>query len=349
MNFDRAVVLSLLAGGLVAQVPSHVSPTYATVTLGKSHNTFPFAERPNLCQQIHDAATISGPAPATFQKLRLRMAYEHLNENGATVDTEFYLGECPTTAALASETFALNIVPGTETNVFTRKPVVLPKVATYDWAIAPFPFDAPWVWQGRHVEWRTIVHGNSNGNLPIAYGMDAWTEATAAQLLYDSGCKGPGALWDAALLPVLLSPGSNEVFRIDSKVAALQPAVLNFGTSRNQWGNLMLPFDLGPLGAPTCYIRAEGLASLNSATDATGVAPFAIQVPNQLELQGGTFYMQGLVLNAGANPLGLYTTQGVQSTIGIRPIGLARIWTTTMPPPPQGTKQNGAGLAVAFN
>jgi hypothetical protein len=122
--------------------------------------------------------------------------------------------------------------------------------------------------------------------------------------------------------PVLMhdgipAPGNTFTLRL----AHAQPnalAVLFTGVSRTQWGNLVLPADLGPLGAPTCFVRASGEIALPLAADSGGRAALPLQLPNNQGLLGAQLYQQVLATDA-INALGLVATNSGVVFIGLAP------------------------------
>jgi hypothetical protein len=81
-------------------------------------------------------------------------------------------------------------------------------------------------------------------------------------------------------------------------------------------GALSLPFDLGVLGAPGCQVHVDLLALAAASTDAAGVGRMPVALPTQAGLVGITFFTQWLVLEPGANPLGLVTSAGAACRVG---------------------------------
>ena len=87
------------------------------------------------------------------------------------------------------------------------------------------------------------------------------------------------------------------------------PTVLTFGLSTTVHLGLPLPFDLGQLGAPGCWVINDILATLtNTTSPITGSVVNHFLVPNSLALRGAVFYSQYFFLSPGANLLGLFAT-----------------------------------------
>lgn len=77
--------------------------------------------------------------------------------------------------------------------------------------------------------------------------------------------------------------------------------------------------DLTPFGATGCWARVNpGFISLYLPVSLTGTwhpAPF-LAVPYETALLGAAFYAQAFLLDAGANPLGLITSNGLKGVVG---------------------------------
>ncbi|MBP8300589.1 MAG: PPC domain-containing protein [Planctomycetes bacterium] len=81
------------------------------------------------------------------------------------------------------------------------------------------------------------------------------------------------------------------------------------GFSRTLTSNsLSLPFDLTPLGAPGCMVEVDPLITQLLLTNAQGTATTTFAIPFVPALSGIVFAQQALVLDLGANSLGVTTT-----------------------------------------
>jgi hypothetical protein len=77
---------------------------------------------------------------------------------------------------------------------------------------------------------------------------------------------------------------------------------------------------LGTAGAPGCLLYTEWLLVTAAVTDRKprfpyGEAQARHSLPLDANLLGATLFSQWLFLDAGANPLGVTTTNGVRSTL----------------------------------
>jgi hypothetical protein len=90
---------------------------------------------------------------------------------------------------------------------------------------------------------------------------------------------------------------------------------LFLGTSRTQYGSLLLPYDLTPLGFPGCSLRVSGDVALPFVTGTTGndMGFAAFDFPFPLVAFGGFLYAQWLVLGTNLEAPG-----GVSDAVGFR-------------------------------
>ena len=75
------------------------------------------------------------------------------------------------------------------------------------------------------------------------------------------------------------------------------------------WAGLTLPIDLGPFGAPSCFLSTDIALVIPGAADATGTMNVSINVPTRPALQGAWLYYQGVALDAQENALGMVLSQ----------------------------------------
>jgi hypothetical protein len=252
-----------LAGALAAQVPTHVVPVPATVTLGNTNSAIPFATSPTHYQQVINLGALANPTPAAFKSLRLRMANGQTSKPGQTIDVELFLAECPHAAAAASTVFANNVTATTEVNVFQRRQVLLPTVPDNSWAVAPFPFDTPFVFTGAsNLSLRAIVWGNSNNNTAFSYPLDVFSGTGASSLQVGLGCKatnGNGAGTHTLAVGGLVPGGTANYVGSSFVVQGGNAAMLLIGANDKSFGGVPLPFDLTASGAPGCFLYNDWL------------------------------------------------------------------------------------------
>lgn len=345
------LVLPGLVLGSMLSAQATVSPAAAATGLGNTNNNIPFSWRPTGYQQVHSKSSFSNQNARLVKLLRFRMAKNFTNRRGATIDVELFMGVSPHDATKASSVFANNIAKGSEVNVFKRKKVNLPTVPNNAWAVAPFPFDRPFPWPGTHLEWRANVYGNSNNNKFFTYPLDAFggygsSVRTGSKL----GCRSAnGGVRPASMSGSVAGPGGFASFFGLSQVrqAGIR-SLLTLGTSSTNWGGIKLPFDMTPLGAPGCWIVNDVAATLATVTDSLGIARIRFNIPNNPGLQGQKFLTQFAFLQPGANPFGVFTSDGRTNTIGVDP-GISRIYAVGNPGGTGGSLQRGFGLSIALD
>jgi len=93
-------------------------------------------------------------------------------------------------------------------------------------------------------------------------------------------------------------------------------AILAVGDSNTNYLGNPLPFSLAGLGAPGCSVQAAPVSTTFVPTDGVGQASVTLNMPNLALLFGLQFYDQWLVLDAGANALGLLATNGGAGIVG---------------------------------
>jgi hypothetical protein len=91
---------------------------------------------------------------------------------------------------------------------------------------------------------------------------------------------------------------------------------LFLGLSNTSWNAIPLPLDLGPFGAPGCFLRVSGNLVGVIATSSTGTGSLAFAIPSDGSLLGGTFWNQFLVNDGPANPLHFTTSNSGRGSIG---------------------------------
>jgi hypothetical protein len=98
---------------------------------------------------------------------------------------------------------------------------------------------------------------------------------------------------------------------------SFEPAIGILGFSDRDWGTQTLPLDLGAFGMPGCLL----LTSIDKTfvlSKFAGRADWDLEIPNQATLSGVRFHLQVLVVDLGANDLGVTVSNGLSHTIGIR-------------------------------
>ena len=100
-------------------------------------------------------------------------------------------------------------------------------------------------------------------------------------------------------------------------LSSAQFGALALGRSNAQWGSLMLPLDLAPLGAPGCRVFASQ-EFVQPLVIRSGAATVRVPVPGNPWLLGRSLYVQALAAKPQANALGVVTSNGGRLRIGRR-------------------------------
>ena len=93
------------------------------------------------------------------------------------------------------------------------------------------------------------------------------------------------------------------------------PALMCFGLSDTQSSGTPLPASLAAFGMPGCtaYVSADVFVLLNNQT---GTAHYSLQVPTATALAGLPVFVQGLVVDPTANPLGVVVSGAGAAILG---------------------------------
>jgi hypothetical protein len=156
--------------------------------------------------------------------------------------------------------------------------------------------DLPW-WPVDTEVWR-------HPQPPIALGDSCWTAA------------GPQP---AGAIAATFSPGSRGVFHLSGTVPNPNVQCL-VGLGDRLRGAIPLPIPLDGLGAPGCTLQVDpqfGIqaALLPAARGARAEAIAEVPLPAVAALSGMQIFAQWLVVDPGANALGLATTNGLRVTL----------------------------------
>ena len=93
------------------------------------------------------------------------------------------------------------------------------------------------------------------------------------------------------------------------------PALLITGASNTSWLGVPLPFDMALLGAPGCDLLVSVGPTVPALLNAAGTLTLNAPIPNEPSLTGARLFTQWAVLDAGANPLGIVLSDGLDITI----------------------------------
>ena len=164
------------------------------------------------------------------------------------------------------------------------------------------------------------VNGDTWPDVAVAsyeLGVLVWLNERTGFSPYGKGCGG-----NLPAAPVIGYSGQpklgNAAFAWTvSQASANKPALLVMGISKRYlFVAPVLPLDLGPVGAPGCFLLAEARTQFNTATDSTGRASVPLPIPGAPALVGTVFYGQWGITDPVANKLGLAVSNGGAAKIG---------------------------------
>lgn len=166
----------------------------------------------------------------------------------------------------------------------------------------------------------TITVGTLTSGTVVPYWRNngsggSWIRFTTRPWAYRVSCATSGGA-----IPALTNSGSPVVgvdFSVD--LAQAKPstaALLVLGASDSTWSSVPLPLDLTAAGANGCSLLASAEYLLPAATDAAGSSKLTISVPNDLSLHRTKFFNQYIVIDSGANALGLAFSNGGAGILG---------------------------------
>lgn len=343
-RFRSAFLLALAPAALVAQTPTYISPQAAVMGPGNTNNTIPFRQASIHYQQVHSSSSFSSQQAGPITRLQF---IAKSATTGGAVDLDIYMAQCPHDSANASATFANNVATGTETMVFSSTNYQLPNVAANVWGAGDFKLTSPYIFiPGKHFSLRMVIRSNSS----TTYTLDCFSDwrFTARQ---GNGCQHPQATQAATHSATYRSPGQVWDLNGWSWLNKAIPALLTFGASNTQYGAINLPFDLAPLGARGCLILNDWLLVVPGTTQAiaSGFIGIKLQSPADATLIGKTTYSQYVFLDAAANALGMFTSEGGAESNIPAPNGIARIYAIGNPGATTGTLGPEFAVPIGLN
>lgn len=114
-----------------------------------------------------------------------------------------------------------------------------------------------------------------------------------------------------------LLPGGQTIVEMTNVPSTYLGAIITAGFSRTQVGNVPLPLDLGPVGAPGCTVWTsnESVTFVGRDPGNTNIAGWALFVPNTTALAGVVLNFQGYVLGPW-NPASLAASSAFTGMVG---------------------------------
>jgi hypothetical protein len=142
--------------------------------------------------------------------------------------------------------------------------------------------------------------------LDLRCGSGGGGGSPASFTAHPGGCAGSAGTPRLGARPGEL-PLLGSTFAIDLQNLPARARAFSFlGLSTTSTGGgLGLPFDLAPLGAPGCLLEVDPVEVQGLLADAQGIATAYLPIPGDRSLLGLSLHSQALVVDAGANVLGL--------------------------------------------
>ena len=343
MKFQAFVSL-FLSSMAFAQTPTYISPKAAAVGNGNINNTIPFRQSSVHYQQVHSSNSWTSQKIGPITRLRFRAK---ATTSGGTLDLDIFMARSPNDAANASATFANNVIASTETLVFSSKTYKLPNVPAGTWGAGDFALSKPFIFiAGKHMSIRMVIRSNTS----TSYTLDAFSDWRFGPR-QRNGCKHPQASRAATHSVTYRSPGNIWDLNGWSWLPKAIPALLTLGGSNTQWGPIKLPLDLTPFGAPGCIVHNDWALVVPGVTMAisSGFIGMKLPTPPDSRLIGMTTHSQYVFLDAGANALGLFTSEGNSQVNIPAPNGVSRIYAIGNPAATSGTLGIEFAVPVALN
>ncbi len=169
---------------------------------------------------------------------------------------------------------------------------------------------------------RTVLfYGWNSASTP---GLEFWervdiADPVARWTAFGSGCAGsagtPALAAEPGSLPWI--GGTLQVRATNLPTNALRVPFGILGASNSSWGTFTLPLDLGFAGMQGCSLHVS-LDVIAPLTAGSGSALWSIPIPAETLFVGQRFFQQVLVLDPGANVLGITLANAGEARIGVK-------------------------------
>jgi hypothetical protein len=326
MAKKKLLALCAFAASVAAQNVVVLPASHATRE-GTTSTNVPFGRSSAVrAQHIYDAMLFAGPANITGLSFRIDGMVTAAQK---TVDCEIRLSTSPRTLVQTSPTFAQNRGLN-EVVVLARRMLTLPASPNAAQPSAFLPqvsFDVPFAYDP--AQGSLCVEIVVFAQPPGAYPLDATYVCDSPEQ-----SVGPAACPRQNGLPLRIESASNGVLwgrpwlvrALDAAPGSLVLLALG-GSETGTWNGAQLPVDLTLAGAPGCFVSIDIVDSFFQTALGDGTASFGFQVPNDPRLTGVWIRYQAGALTAGANALGVVTSQAKKIEIcGFEPV--VRVWST---------------------
>ncbi len=199
-----------------------------------------------------------------------------------------------------------DIIEWTGSTWLTRR-FPLPKLTTCDTELLAF--------DGDKIIYKPLgINRTIKPELMVQYELSPIDPAIATT--FGSSCQGSSS---RPALAAENRPWTGSPFRLElSRAQQTRPTALIVGYCATNCGPITYPIDLTPIGMTGCSLYTEPWMYLSGITDSSGKHYWNISICDCLNLLGINVFVQAVVDDSLANPLGLVTTNAVQARIGAR-------------------------------
>jgi hypothetical protein len=168
---------------------------------------------------------------------------------------------------------------------------------------------------------RTLLFGMTGSTPPTVHFWERITvqDPQAKWVAFGAGCTGtagtPVLAPDAGQLPWIGEAFTTKLGNVPASALRVPFGLL--GVSKTNWNGIPLPVDLGSIGMPGCtlFTSAELVATLSAPS---GVATWTLPIPPEPAFVGSRLWQQAVVLDPGANVLGMSASNAGEAYIGVR-------------------------------
>ena len=320
----NAFALGLAAASAVA-LPAQNTATFpawsATRDGSTSENNLPLANGVSRVMMVYDKAELTVPANSSITKLGYRQdAQNKVASTGYSVQLETLMGESTKDYSTVGANFANNYT-GTPVTVFTKKIFVLPNMAAPtatgtnpSTTFLSLPLDTPYLYtKTNNLVVEHKVYANNNGNAAFTYYLDVDPFRTVTSS-YGAGCVNSSSKTGNVASNVVGLGGYWQLSITNTTPVA--PTAVFIGVSNQVWKGLTLPFDLAPLGAPSCKMLTDMVLTLGGNSNSSGSYSTGFYTPADTKLNNATLYVQAASYDPFANDLGIVTSNGAAVTFG---------------------------------
>lgn len=352
MNLNlTAGLLAITAASLAAQTTTVTPPGLATREGLTGTTVQPFSFGVGRTQLHYYGDLVGIPNAAQIQRIGFRQdgnPSSNAAESARIIQLEVLMASTTRSGTGVTTNYANNY-DGTPTTVFATRLFNLPSrpiqstqpttEVTYVPLDNPFQFDS-----SRNLIVDFIITANNNNNASFRYTSDVAPHLTVSTT-YGTACPNSQstipalsanevALGQTWSLPLVRGPRSSG-------------AALAIGVGNTSFQGLPLPFDMAPLGAPGCTIHVDVAVNLTAFLNTSGNFTWNLPTPNNLSLDGVSFYAQVFMVDLFANNFGLISSNGVRTQFSV-PTRQQAVAHTGDPSRATGTVTRSYGIVTYF-